>query len=147
VQVTGRPHSFEIPPISHLLEADFGGQATLLGYDLDLSKIGEGGPARLTLYWQAQREMTTAYKVFVHLLDESGEIVTQVDREPQAGAAPTTGWLPGEVVVDRIEIPPQGLERVRRIALGLYDPVSGARLMVRETGNDAVVLDVQEMQR
>ena len=88
--------------------------------------------------------METAYKVFVHLLDDSGQIVAQVDREPQAGEAPTTGWLAGEVIEDRVEIPPQGLERVRRIVLGLYDPMSGARLPISETGSDALVLDPWE---
>jgi hypothetical protein len=100
-----------------------------LGYDLDLSQTGEGGPLQLTLYWQAKQEMETAYKVFVHLLDETGQIVTQVDREPQAGAAPTTGWVPGEVVADELEIPiTESLTKVRSIAVGLYDPATGERL-------------------
>ena len=134
------------PPIGHRLDVSLdGGALTLLGYDLDLTQVEAGGPVRLTLYWQAQKEMEKAYIVFVHLLDESGRIVAQVDRDPQAGEAPTAGWLAGEVVEDRIEILPEGLERVNKIALGLYDPVNGARLPLRETGDDALVLDTWEI--
>ena len=132
--------------MAHPVGANLGGQVTLLGYDLDLTQVAGGGPAQLILYWQAQREMDTAYKVFVHLLDESGQIAAQVDREPQAGQAPTTAWLAGEVLVDPVEIPVQGLERVQRIALGLYDPASGMRLTVKESGGDAVILHIGETQ-
>jgi len=153
VEVVARQHTFDVPTITHPLDVAFGDVARLLGYDLDLSKIGEGGPARLILYWQAQREMTTAYRVFVHLLDESGEIVTQVDREPQAGAAPTTGWLPGEVVVDEIEIPTTGeVVSARTMAIGLYDPRDGQRLQIAESAQpgetaqvkgDSLTIDLQ----
>jgi hypothetical protein len=141
MQIAGRPRLFEIPPLSHPLEADFDQKIKLLGYDLDVSRVAAGEPARLTLYWQAQAEMPTAYKVFVHLLDSSGQIVTQVDREPQAGQSPTTGWLPGEVVIDNIKVPAtQRMADTHTIAIGLYDPASGKRLSVVD-GNGAMVGD------
>jgi hypothetical protein len=146
VEVVARRHTFDVPPVTHPVNTTFGDVARLLGYDLDLAQVAGGGPAQLILYWQAQREMDTAYKVFVHLLDESGQIAAQVDREPQAGQAPTTAWLAGEVLVDPVEIPVQGLERVQRIALGLYDPASGMRLTVKESGGDAVILHIGETQ-
>lgn len=147
MRIEGRPRHFEIPPLSHPLEADFDQKIKLLGYDLDVSQVAAGQPARLTLYWQAQAEMPTAYKVFVHLLDASGQIVTQVDREPQGGLAPTTGWLPGEVLIDNIEVPAtQRMADTRTIAIGLYDPASGKRLPVLDensaTLGDSVTLSV-----
>ncbi len=129
IQVTGRTRNFEIPPMIHAVGADFGEQVTLLGYDLDLSPNEEGGTARLILYWQAQKEMETAYKVFVHLLDADGTIIAQVDREPQAGVTPTTGWLADEVVTDEIEMPvTEIMAATQSIAVGLYDPLTGERL-------------------
>jgi hypothetical protein len=131
MQVTGRTRTFEIPPMTHRVGADFDGQVTLVGYDLDLAEIGKRGPAKLILYWQAQAEMETAYVVFVHLLDEAQQIVTQVDQEPQNGEAPTTGWLAGEVVSDEIEVPvSEEMAGVRSIAVGLYDPFTGKRVPV-----------------
>jgi hypothetical protein len=131
VQVVGRTRDFEVPPMRYQLQADFAGQVTLLGYDLDLSPVGAGESARLTLYWQAQREVETAYNVFVHLLNESQNIVIQVDQEPRRGEAPTTGWLTGEVVTDEFEITvPEEMATVRSIAVGLYDPSTGERVPV-----------------
>jgi hypothetical protein len=148
MQVTGRARIFEVPPVTHIVEADFDEQVTLLGYDLDLGQVEAGDPAKLTLYWQAQREMETAYKVFVHLLDTNGAIVTQVDQEPQAGEAPITGWLAGEVVVDDIEIAVTGdMAATQSIAVGLYNPLTGERLAVLNTDGiilgDSVMLSAQ----
>ena len=104
---------------------------TLLGYGVDMSQAEATGRVQVILHWQAQTEMDTAYKVFVHLLDESGQIVAQVDREPQAGEAPTTGWLAGEVIADTFDLPAgEALAQVTRIAVGLYNPQNGERLPV-----------------
>ncbi len=139
MQVKGRARIFEAPQMAHSIETNFGDQITLLGYDLNLLHAEKAGGVQLTLYWQAQREMETAYKVFVHLLDGSGQIVTQVDREPQAGEAPTTGWLAGEVVVDEIEIPVTGVvATTQSVAVGLYDPVTGRRVPVLNIDGSAV---------
>jgi len=57
--------------------------------------------------------------------------VVQMDREPQAGEAPTTGWLAGEVVRDDIEMKVSGATTTAHsIAVGLYDPATGARVPV-----------------
>jgi hypothetical protein len=147
-EVMGRTRDFNVPPMMHHVEANFGRQVTLLGYDLDLSRVGEGGPVRLNLYWQAQSEIDTAYKVFVHLLDESQQIVSQVDRVPQGGEAPTTGWLAGEVVMDEIEVSMSAeMTGVRSIAVGLYDQFTGKRVPVLNvegaTVGDHVMLPIR----
>jgi hypothetical protein len=143
VQVIARQHTFEIPLVAHTLDVTYGDVVRLLGYDLDLTQVEAGGPVRLTLYWQAEKESEIAYKVFVHLLNGSGQIVTQVDQEPQAGEAPTTSWLIGEVVVDEIEMPvTEEIVTVRSIAVGFYDPHTGQRLQLAETQqiNESVLL-------
>lgn len=130
----------ETPSMSNKLDADFNRQVRLLGYDLDLSQVEAEGTIHLTLYWQAQQPIETAYTVFVHLLDESGQLVTQMDQEPQAGAAPMTGWLPGQVVVDEILVPvTEAVASIQSIAIGLYHPLTGERLPVLD--QDGSVLD------
>jgi hypothetical protein len=131
VQVAARERNFAVPHVTQSVEANFGDQITLLGYDLDLSQVESGGVVRLVLVWQAQVEMATPYQVFVHLVDDSGQIISQIDRQPQAGDAPTTGWLPGEVIVDEIEVPAAAnLAQVTGINVGLYNPANGERLPV-----------------
>jgi hypothetical protein len=134
VQVVAREHNFDIPQVASTLDISFGDVARLLGYDLDLTQIETEGRVELTLFWQALGETETPYKVFVHLLDESGQIVAQVDREPQAGRAPSTGWLASEVIMDEITIPvTEATAATRSIAVGLYDPSSGQRVPVLNT--------------
>ncbi|MCS7002688.1 MAG: hypothetical protein NZ518_07565, partial [Dehalococcoidia bacterium] len=69
-----------------------------------------------------------AYTVFVQALAADGRVIWQRDLPPGDGAAPTTSWLVGDVVVDRPAVPWPPAERERRLIVGLYDPISGARL-------------------
>ena len=47
---------------------------------------------------QAIDEMEQPYQVFLHVVDEQGQIVAQHDRVPgQRGKQPTTAWLRGEI--------------------------------------------------
>jgi len=50
--------------------------------------------------------MDRDYVVFLHLLDEKGQIVAQRDIAPAGGTRPTSGWIAGEVVVDLHTFPP-----------------------------------------
>jgi hypothetical protein len=139
VGVQARPHLFDIPNPDRLVDAavQFDEVALLRGYRLDLSQLGqENGQVSLDLYWQALAETDVAYKTFVHLLDAEGNIITQVDREPQAGAAPTTSWLENEIIIDQFVFPvDQALSNVARLVLGLYDPSTGIRAPI-VTGPD-----------
>jgi hypothetical protein len=82
------------------------------------------------------------YHVFVHLIDETGNIVAQSDAAPANWTRPTTGWLPGEYVVDAhtlnlpAALPPGPLT----LRVGLYDPATGARLMTGDADFAALEL-------
>jgi len=108
---------------------DFGGRAELAGYDL------AGDPAdrralTLTLVWRGLAEMTDSYRVFVHVLDEEGQIVAQSDAEPAGWSRPTTGWLAGEYVVDQhlLQLPEGVSLSGLSLRIGLYEGESGDRL-------------------
>jgi hypothetical protein len=126
--------NFTAPDMPHPLDALFGDQAKLLGYDLKR----EGATLQIDLAWQAQRDITNNYKVFAHVFDPTTEtIVAQWDAMPRDNAYPTSRWRADEVVTETLTIPlavvPPG---EYRIAIGLYEPagrlpVSGA------TGIDA----------
>jgi hypothetical protein len=57
-------------------------------------------------------------------------IAAQHDGQPAEGAAPTASWTPNEYIVDRHVIPlPPGIPPSQlRIAIGMYDPLTGRRL-------------------
>lgn len=109
---------FDVPAMEQVLNAAMGAEVTLLGYDL-------APTGRLTLYWQTGVLLDAGYKVFVHALDAGDQILAQTDTVPAEGTRPTTGWLPGEVVTDPHTLPLTG---AARLAVGLYDESTGARL-------------------
>ena len=117
--------------MDHELAWLLGDGVRLLGYDVD-DGARPGETLRLTLYWQCVAEMTGSYTVFTHLLDVDNVIRGQVDRLPASGAAPTTGWLRGEVITDPYEIAmdaevPEGQYLVE---IGMYDATTMERLPV-----------------
>jgi len=85
--------------------------------------------------------MAVNYTVFVQLLDQEGQVAAQIDRQPQAGAAPTTTWLPGEILTDpyAINLPADLPPRSYRLIAGLYNAATGERLLAA-SGDDFVKL-------
>jgi hypothetical protein len=122
------------PPLvpTHVMDANFGGQLTLRGYDI--------GPDGVTLYWQALRAPSADYTVFVHALDQSGNVVAQGDSQPQGAEYPTSVWTGGEQVTDlhAMAVPKQAV----RLEIGLYLLQTGARLPLDGRPGDAVVVDL-----
>jgi hypothetical protein len=47
--------------------------------------------------------MAQDYTVFIHLVDETGQPVAQIDRPPDG--RPTDDWQPGEMIMDSFTIP------------------------------------------
>jgi hypothetical protein len=138
-QIEGWPRNFDPPQPQRALEADFGGQATLVGLDLanldpQIAKVSltPGNSLQITLYWRAEATFEQNYTAFVHLIGPDGRLYGQVDQAPGAGAFPTTGWLPGEYLADSYTIPiaanaPSG---DYQIEIGLYNADTGQRLEV-----------------
>ncbi|MBC7250910.1 MAG: hypothetical protein H5T62_11565 [Anaerolineae bacterium] len=134
VPLVEREHVYTEPSMQHQAAVDFGGVMRLLGYDLAQTE----DKLQLTLHWQALSPMDTDYCVFVHLFDPASEhIVAQFDGMPLHGTYPTSWWLPGEVLSDRItlsltDVPPGDY----RLATGVYDPRTVTRLQaVDAAGN------------
>ncbi|MGD1996172.1 MAG: glycosyltransferase family 39 protein [Anaerolineae bacterium] len=153
VTVTSRPHTFELPAPQFPLEALFGTSIRLLGYELDKTGVISGGQLEVTLYWQALGTMEEDYAVFVHLYEpEGGGILGQHDGPPLSGSAPTSTWVPGEVVADAHAVPVgddiQG--GIAPLGVGLYLPDTGRRLPVTVDGelqpDDSLILTEIEVQ-
>jgi hypothetical protein len=130
IQVEGRTHQMEPPAVSTPAEASFGGVARLLGFSLEPAEGRAGQPLQVALTWQSLAETATSYTVFVHLLDQEGQIVAQHDSLPGLGVLPTTGWLPGEYLVDvhALDLPVELPEAAYTLVVGLYDAATGDRL-------------------
>jgi len=142
VLVTGRAPSFAVPDIQYPMDVRFGESVSLLGYQIEPSPGGSGSgqhvwarPGQtiaLTLYWKCLAPLGLSYKVFTHLIepDQPMNIWAQDDDVPGHGTAPTTGWVVGEVLTDTysLTVKPETPPGTYYLNVGLYDPVTGARL-------------------
>jgi hypothetical protein len=128
------PYISEADPDTKIM-ATFGEGIGLLGYDIEI-----GNPLQLIFYWKSQAAVADNYDVFVHLLDEGGEIVAQSDRKPVDGLVATDIWQPGDIIRDPvlISLPPDLQAGSYGLQMGVYLRESGERLEVQggdSTGN------------
>jgi hypothetical protein len=109
------------------LSALFGDGIRLLGYD-----VTAVNPLQITLYWQSETAVDQSYDVFLHILDESGAIVAQVDQKPLGGLAATNIWQAGDIIRDPlfISLPPGLPPGSYEMRLGVYSPETGQRLPI-----------------
>ena len=82
------------------------------------------------LVWQAISETETSYRVFIHLVDGTGQIMAQSDGEPANWSRPTTSWAADEYIIDEheIQLPEDQLADEWELRIGLYNPENGQRL-------------------
>jgi len=131
------------PPLDVQTDVSLGNVATLLGANIQPPSPHPQPPTTITvtLAWRAEVETTTSYRVFLHLVGPDGELVAQSDGEPANWTRPTTGWLPGEVVLDErvLDIPAGTPPGEYTLLCGLYDLATGERLATAD-GTDALHL-------
>lgn len=104
----------------------FGGTIDLAGVNVEPQEDA----LVLRFDWRAVERPSGDHTLFVHVINEAGEIVAQADTRPRGGTYPTFIWDPGEVVTDeiRLTLPPGLQEGIYRIYIGWYTLPSGERL-------------------
>lgn len=136
------------PPDLLPLRATFGSALSLRGYSVD-TIAAEEGTLTLQLQWQASAPPEPLV-LFVHMFNERGERVAQIDVPLAAGGLPPPQWPPGATLTQMQQLPlPPGLPAGSyRLALGVYRPADLSRLPLRSdrpadsaAGADALLLD------
>ena len=76
------------------------GQLLLTGYDIEALNQPGVPSLRVVFYWQPTTQISQRLKLSLRLLDGAGEVIRAEDRYPLRQVAPTSAWLPAEVVRD-----------------------------------------------
>ncbi len=93
-----------------------------------LSDISSGQNLDVNFTWFTDGSAQGDYKVFVHLLDESGKIVAQADSYPGYGRELPGNWQPGNLE-DQMTVNLDGVAPgLYRVAIGFYNPYTFERL-------------------
>jgi hypothetical protein len=139
LQLNAPERIFEQPEIATAVNIPFteaigAPQATLIGYTL-APRPSPLASLSISLLWQANADMTTSYRVFIHLVDGSGQIIGQTDGEPANWTRPTTGWVVGEYILDEHQLNIQSETSAETFSaetlslrVGLYNAETGERL-------------------
>ena len=110
--------------------AELGEQIALIGYDAP-STGASGSTVPFTAYWQALRPPEANYQVFVHLLDNRGQVVAQSDAL-NPGDFPTKRWPTDRYVRDEHDVilPGDLPAGEYQWSIGLWSAGEGRRLPV-----------------
>ncbi len=132
-----------IPPgITHPLDAAFGDQIRVIGYDIG-QPIAIGNSLPVTIYWQKLHKKTEdRYKYILQIIETQADgqmrVVGATEREPYNEAVRTSYWDPGKTIKEYIEVVPttpldwQHPERYQ-LTLQIYHSVTLAKLPVTQS--------------
>lgn len=87
------------------LPSDFASSIRLTGYEIARARLKPGDTIVILWYWQATRRVDKNYTLFVHLVNQFGEMIANSDSEPRSGQLPTSQWRVGTRVVDWTILP------------------------------------------
>jgi hypothetical protein len=124
--------------MQHRLSVRLGDSISLLGYDLSSRTARPGQDLAVTLYWRAEADGEDWFKVFTHLVGARGTLLAQHDSIPDSGAAPTSEWISGEVIVDHhsLSLPIDTPGGEITVYVGMYSPDTGERPVARNSEGD-----------
>ncbi len=110
-----RPHP---TPSLHENQPTLADALRLVGYETQADSDG----LRVTLHWQPLRPLNRNYTTFVHLLDETGQPITQHDHRPGGVFYPTRYWQVTEILRDehRLTVEADVLGQRYQLRIGGY---------------------------
>ncbi|RLC97529.1 MAG: hypothetical protein DRI77_07145, partial [Chloroflexi bacterium] len=119
--------------------ANFDGQILLLDAELGRRQLYPGETLPVTLVWQGQRQMSEDYTLFIHLLDEQGQLRGQIDVWPQDGTYPTSQWTEGKTFSDTytVRLLPDAPPGTYQVEIGWYLLRTMQRLPVLDASGQA----------
>jgi len=124
------PAEAEKIPRNH--EAVFSSTVKLIGAEYAPRTILPGDTLAVTLYWQVLVQPPADYTVFIHVLNDHGNLVAQFDRPAGGNTYPTSNWQVGQLLRDSypVLIPPEIPAGTYSVRMGMYIWPSMERLSV-----------------
>jgi hypothetical protein len=104
---------------------------TILPVVVQPSAVPAGAAVKMCYTFKAVKPTSTAYKVFVHIIDDQRHMILQDDHEPPVGTS-TPGWR-GTITYERRKVIPTEVKDGKyRIIVGLYNKSGRAKLTAGE---------------
>ena len=121
------------------------GDMTLVAYQTPDARYTPGDLVPMTLYWHTHRATQTDYSLFIHLIDEAGNVIGKVDTFPGGGRLRTSTWEPDAIYKGEYDVPiEEEIGRTPlRLQVGWWDRETGENLPATDTDGQplSIVLD------
>jgi hypothetical protein len=99
-----------------------------------------GSTPVFSFHWEALRDLTEEYSLFIHLFDAQETLVASYDGP--AGALPSSTWRPAYPVYDEIAITLPDEPGTYQVYLGLYHAQTRERLTIDAPDNRLFVGEI-----
>lgn len=101
----------------------------------DVTDIAPGDVMTLTLVYKANAPAPVDYTRFIHMHSPALGMAAQQDAPPLNGGNPTTSWVAGEQIVERVtlQIAPNAQPGEYTMWFGMYDPATGERARLTDS--------------
>lgn len=126
----------------------FASEIRLKGFAIPVTKVAPGAVLPIDLYWEVLRQPAENYTVFIHVYDDSNNLIAQYDRPAGGETQPTSSWQVGQVLRDTypVMIPETVPSGQYHVKIGMYTWPSLVRLPItrdqRVVGDTVELLDV-----
>lgn len=129
--------------IQPALPIQFSVPIRLEGAELASTRVMRGDSILLFLYWRGLELMQSDYVVSVSLLSGRDDVIFAYAKSPRNGEAPTSGWIPQELVVEVVQIPVTAETPIGsfRLELGLDDPSTKTRVGIQDSASSRIVIE------
>lgn len=77
----------------------------LIGYETPGGRYEPGDTLPITVYWQVLEASPRDLSLYLHAVDNAGEVIGRIDSFPGGGTLRTTRWQPGAIYADTYAIP------------------------------------------
>jgi hypothetical protein len=84
---------------------EYGPELYLVGYDTDRASVPRGETLTVRLVWLARRQPSADYTVSVEVTGRQRMQVGIANTMPGGGRLPTSAWIPGQIVIDEVQVP------------------------------------------
>ncbi len=142
-------HQWQTGTLNGSLPINFGEIAELVGSQLDAPPYPDNQLV-LQLVWRAVGQSEIPLKFFVHLRSSDSDSqapAAQDDQFIQEGRTDTSAWAIGSLFRDAYSIPLEGVSPGEyALYVGIYDPVTGERLLVNDSASDSVLIGTVTIQ-
>lgn len=91
---------------------------------------------------RAINKPTADYRLFLHVVDEQGQLIAQKNQPLLDDNKPTLLWVQNDSTTVDVSFPRKNLPKIYEIQIGLYDLLTGKRLLT-DTGDDIVIFAPQ----